>query len=98
MNKYNLCEVANDIEHVILSCPKCGAFRIMIYGCIIMILNKTLWSAGNVIFGLRVLQTLDPGCEKNIIMRDWEQVAQIPSKPFVAKPATRIKSLQNKDQ
>merc|ERR1712030_57782 len=31
MNKCNLCEVANNIEHVILSCPKWGAFRIMIY-------------------------------------------------------------------
>ena len=31
MNKCNLCGVANDIEHVILSCPKWGAFRIMIY-------------------------------------------------------------------
>merc|ERR1711895_406326 len=31
MNKCNLCGVANNIEHVILSCPKWGAFRIMIY-------------------------------------------------------------------
>ena len=31
MNKCNLCGVANDIEHVILTCPKWGAFRIMIY-------------------------------------------------------------------
>jgi len=31
MNKYNLRGVANNIEHVILSCPKWGAFRIMIY-------------------------------------------------------------------
>merc|ERR1712030_228164 len=31
MNKCNLCGVANDIEHVILTCPKWGAFIIMIY-------------------------------------------------------------------
>ena len=31
INKCNLCGVANDIDHVILTCPKWEAYRIMIY-------------------------------------------------------------------
>jgi len=31
MNNCNLCGISNDIEHVIVSCPKWGVFRIMIY-------------------------------------------------------------------